>query len=334
MWRGKIKDAFKALRRSDTASAMQLAFSDSWLTVRGFVITAMYKLIKELDTSPTAQTRFFQAVMLYDIYSSQHSDVLSSDCIPTLCAVLVRLCFKFEDTHDSDEGVERLASVPRVAAAVVDYLLIVTGGSPVMKFLSDADLKCMELDVLTSLQWRLLVPTLPDWIMLLSSRFDILSNGQIQETLRSLCPSLWPFLIYVSELLVWQCPNTAESAPSRVARGLMCLTWFASGALPALALGQSRAELLPPELSTILPQVATPSPHIQEGLLIALFAATNSNLANLQTDSFVTNILLWRPLLASPARGSSQKSDGATSQALGVPRDTGETSIMVTVTMI
>merc|ERR1719424_2009977 len=92
-----------------------------------------------------------------------------------------------------------------------------------------ADLQRCESSVLTSLGWRLNLPTVPDWLKMVGTRLDLFSCGQFHNMLAV----LWPLYSSWAWTITHKCPTTADRAPRQVAQGLICLACAFSGAIPA-----------------------------------------------------------------------------------------------------
>jgi len=235
------------------------------------------RLVERMCSPETAQDKWFQAVLLFDVYCLRNPDPLDADSIPSLCAVLVGLCEKYDDSKM--KSCTHL-SLSQHASEVMKALLISAGKPALNVLISSSVLEETEVVVLSTLQWRLSLRTVPEWIRLVSARLDTLMGGQLQQTIATLAT----FCIHWASLLTWRCPATAHCAPRQVAQGLLCLTCVASGVLCVDALGISDMTSIPAALLSSCPQVPRLSCGAQTFLLAALLKATNSSRAALQQD--------------------------------------------------
>jgi len=273
------------------------------LATRSKAITTLNNLLAKFDPGQD-QGKFldmktwFQAGLLFDVYCVRSPNPLDVHSIPIVCAVLVRLCQKF----DTKANLCTNAKLSKLVAGSMDELLIEAADDNTEN-VSEDDIKETELVVLTSLQYRLSMPTLPDWITLIASRLDTLTCGQFRQ---SITP-IWSFCSHLASLFVWHCPASADHPPRRLAQGLVCLACVASGVLPDEAFDLRELECLSDWPWSSLSQASQLSFSSRKSVLLAaLLAATSAECVDLQKDAKVVNdleLLLRTAPLANNVNG-------------------------------
>ena len=126
------------------------------LATRSTAIILLQKLLTKYPGgdnkwTSVAQTKWFQAVLLFDVHCVRNPDPWHVSSIPRVCAVLARLCHKFDASRMNPCTDAMLA---KHVAGVMNELLSEAGKTPSNVSIKVDDLKNTELAVLTSLQWR------------------------------------------------------------------------------------------------------------------------------------------------------------------------------------
>jgi len=250
---------------------------------RRMAVVVLGNLVREFSLPEKAWTK---AVLILDVYCSRNPDALQADSLPGLCAALIRLQKKWEEQGDFSQQLQHLA--PR-ASALVDQMLVATGQPPSMVLASDEDLDSAELAVLSSIKWRVNLPTVFDWITLISARLNTLTCKLSEPIITE----LWGYSNKCVRLLTLHCPASRDYPPRRVAQGFFCLICTASGLLPADYLGLSMVEYTSSWTLPPCPEVTEESkPNSLEFFLAALSSATNSNYRALQQDAQLVKDML------------------------------------------
>jgi hypothetical protein len=230
--------------------------------------------------------RFFEAVRVLDVFYCCDRDALRMETIPALCAALISL------GHKLDNGERDLPEqdLPKRASELLDDLLVATGEPHLGVLASSEDVGTMERAVLVATQWRLSLPTVRGWSLLVATRLDALTCAAF----RSMMAPLWMYNHSWVKLLTHHCPSDADCPPRRVAQGLLCVISVASSLIPVDALELTGLECLSSPMLSSCPKLQELPPDVMAVFLAALFAATCSDCKELQQDAHLVNDLLLR----------------------------------------
>lgn len=239
--------------------------------------------------------QWFDAVLRLDVHLIHNPNaLLGNTSIPTLCAALVSLGQKVEGGNRNYVSYDNRGLIHR-AAHTMNSLLVAAGEDPVVLCGDCPDLRTIEANVLTSIQWRLMLPTVPEWIKMMNMRLDTITCGQFQQVVAVLwrCSSAWAWTV------AHKCPPTANSAPRQVAQGLLCLACVSNGVLPAALLDLDSTDVLSlgPVPSSTLAEMSAKG---QAVFLAALLAATQATYASLRED-----VVMVCAMLSSSSKASA-----------------------------
>jgi hypothetical protein len=244
--------------------------------------TAM-KLLHEFARNEVKSKLWLDSVLRLDVYCSKNQDVLRFDSIPMICAAVVMLGFKFE-SRSARMGPNLELLLPQRASTIMNQMLCAAGQPPLHEALnfSVSDLRETERNILASLKWRLILLPAPDWIQMFFARLDVMTCRQLSPVINCLCrhSTNWAQLVLLGRRTI----TTPDSAPHRIAQGLVCLVCVASGVLPASAFHLDEANQL--SLSTLPMDVSMPelNAYTQAIFVAGLLEATRSSLTTLAKD--------------------------------------------------
>lgn len=241
--------------------------------------------------------QWFDAVLRLDVHLVHNPNALSGpDAIPILCAALVNLGQKVEGENTNYDS----RSLTQHAKETMNHLLVSAGEPPMEMYSALPDIQATESFVLASVQWRLMLPTVSDWIKLMNTRLDTITCGQFQQTVAV----LWRYSSAWAWTLAHKCQTTADSSPRQVAQGLICLACSFSGVVPAAPLDLEKVDLS--SLGPFPTSIALPamSSNGQAVFVAALLAATQTTFASLRQDASMVGDMLSGLTFPRPAVAS------------------------------
>jgi hypothetical protein len=255
--------------------------------------------------------KFPDAVMLLDNYCSHKADAFQDEP-PLLCAAVVNLLMKQDDIRFDAVG----AGLVELSCQIMDGMLEEQGLTPIYQgTMTGSDLLQQELVMLSSIQWRLSVPIVSEWIRLSATRLHVLTCSQF----RPMTTPLWEYASCLMPVLTLENAATLEFSPRRVANGAIIATCLMSSLICIdnleFLVDTEKAEILTSFTLDLpmCPKVDALHNKHAAIFLAALLAATGSSLEELLEDARVVR----DAILASPsiAHWSHQARQMAMSQS-------------------
>jgi hypothetical protein len=239
--------------------------------------------------------KLFDAVLLLDNYCSHKTGALQ-DSLPVLCAAVVNLLMK----QDNIRFDALAAGLTQQACWNVDCMLEEQGLAPIYhSTITGPELLAQERLILSSIQWRLTVPTSSEWIRLSGTRLHVLTCSQFV----AVTTPLWHYASYLVSMLTSENAATSNFAPRRVAHGTIVITCLVSCliSVPDLVIladvDAEKEDLLSSSLHLPqCPKVDTLQNKKAAIFMAALLEATGSTLDELLEDARVVRAAV----LASP----------------------------------
>lgn len=179
----------------------------------------MQSLAKELKLRPEA---WYEMSTLFDLFWRRTSRQIVPDSCPEVCGSIFRLVLKLDSPMTQvDEWI--LSEVQKFSQWILSNNFNV---SPLVE-IKLATLDAVEMELLTSLEWRLNVPTAFTWAKSFTARFSVLTNQMFQKFLGL----MWQRMVLQMDFAIQSLPP--KIAPRNLAIGVFALGLVSANLIPA-----------------------------------------------------------------------------------------------------
>jgi hypothetical protein len=214
-WSKKEEEVLSRLTSGTTPSSAALPLS---------VRDSIHRFISYIaSTAGLPQKSFFEAAALFDIYMAQAES--SEDEIPITCAALVILLLKQDSALAGFSGLTFAMHASQFAKYMVTSGVATEGA---IEDVTEEMIYARERDILESLGWKIILPTIESWITTFIARFNILTHRRFMTSLEW----LWHRAMFGARMLVrWQALSP-EYPPMELAVGLLGLGLVGARLIP------------------------------------------------------------------------------------------------------
>jgi hypothetical protein len=202
---------------------------------RHAVIEFVLHLSKTCQLADMQRSVFFDASTLIDVYIIQARNLCSSQQqfetyqvsnLATICAAAVLLIAKREDYIDNKELIDIFAKKASAFSSHVcsDHVHV-----------TREDIIKHEFEILRVVGWNINIPSVHTFLYVFCNRIDVLSRGILKESADWALNEamLWAYVMII------YCPSSTTMSPSRMAKGLFCISIVAANLVPLAAMRPS-----------------------------------------------------------------------------------------------
>jgi hypothetical protein len=243
-------------------------------STRRLAIQLLYEIVS-MCFEDDREEKLMKAIVLLDAYCANKESESQTTTLPIFGAALVRLVAKQESNWE-----KKFAGF---ASKLMHYLRGTSSSRD--ELITNQGITAMEVHIMEALRGRLSLPTVQEWIALVSVRLNIFTGSKFEGIImdiRRCSTSLVPSLIYSNAI-------TSDCTPRRVAQGLLVLMCGQFRVLPSHLFNASEVLSLQPRPTPC--QVCSKDQLV---FLVALEHASQSSRAALQRDAQVVESSLAR----------------------------------------